>query len=119
LPILGSVAEDARPALLGAQERQRLEQAAEEPAIESQTGLWQPESPGGAKQRIFLPLVLSVGGPRLNQIPRELAVRRFPAHQGRHAFKAYGIAGKASRLSWRHKNLWYVLEASTCMGARC
>ena len=32
----GGVAEDARPALLGAQDRQRAEQAAEEPAIESQ-----------------------------------------------------------------------------------
>ena len=34
----GSVAQDARPALLGAQDRQRLEQAAEEPAIEGQAG---------------------------------------------------------------------------------
>jgi putative transposase len=34
----GSVAEDARPALLGAQDRQCAEQAAEEPAIESQAG---------------------------------------------------------------------------------
>jgi hypothetical protein len=34
----GSVAEDPRPALLGAQDRQRLEQAAEEPTIESQAG---------------------------------------------------------------------------------
>src|SRR6266487_855276 len=32
----GSMAQDPRPALLGAQERQRAEQAAEEPAIESQ-----------------------------------------------------------------------------------
>src|SRR5262245_39073987 len=43
----GSVAEDARPALLGAQDRQCLEQAAEEPAIESQAALqeiWMAET---------------------------------------------------------------------------
>jgi putative transposase len=34
----GSVAEDARPAMLGTQNRQRAQQAAEEPAIESQAG---------------------------------------------------------------------------------
>ena len=34
----GSMAEDARPALLGAQDCQCLEQAAEEPALESQAG---------------------------------------------------------------------------------
>jgi hypothetical protein len=32
------VAEDPRPALLGPQDRQRLEQVAEEPALESQAG---------------------------------------------------------------------------------
>ena len=34
----GSVAQDARPALLGAQNRERPEQAAQEPALESQAG---------------------------------------------------------------------------------
>ena len=34
----GGVAEDPRPALLGAQDRQCAEQAAEEPAIEGQAG---------------------------------------------------------------------------------
>ena len=34
----GGVAQDARPALLGAQDRERPEQAAEEPALESQAG---------------------------------------------------------------------------------
>jgi putative transposase len=41
------VAEDPRPAVLGPQDRQRLEQAAEEPALESQAALqeiWMAET---------------------------------------------------------------------------